>query len=411
MKNLYDAIVLGAGPSGMIAAIALARGGKKVAIAEKLSSVGAKLKATGGGRCNLSNTLVNEEFMVSFGKNGRFMQYALEAFDRFALERFLADIGVQTHAPDGFRIFPHSHSSQTIIDALSEAMSRAGVDIFINTKVLNLELQDDYHVITTQNDKFFSKNTVLATGALGYPALGAEGDGYRLAAALGHTTTKLYPAMMPLLAKESWVANCRADTIAKVEIRVNLKKHSKIKAIGDLIFTKNGIRGPVVLDIAREITPLFDECDEIPLLLNLTNGLNETQIQSALKTKALNTVECTAEDAASAVVALSVARELCILAGATPKESYAKLSGKTKQRLIQLLAKTPLTITGHDGFKNAMITRGGIKLSEIDAKTMQSKLTKGLYFCGEVVDIDGPCGGYNLQWAFSSGYLAGVSIL
>lgn len=411
MKNLYHVVVVGAGPSGMIAAITLARGGKTVAIVEKLSSIGAKLKATGGGRCNLSNTLTNEEFMARFGKNGRFMQHALETFDRFALVDFFKSIGVETHAPDGFRIFPHSHSSQTIIDALSEAMSRAGVEVFTNAKVANIAFQDGYHTITTQEHKLFSKNTILATGALGYPTLGAEGDGYDLAAALGHTTTKLYPAMMPLLTKESWVANCRADTIAKVEIRVDLKKHSKIKAVGDLIFTKNGIRGPVVLDMAREITPLFDEHHEIALLVNLTNGLNENQIQSALKAKTATIQGCTAKDAASAVVAPSVAKELCILAGAIPEDSYAKLSGEIKQRLIQLLAKTPLTITGHDGFKNAMITRGGIKLSEIDAKTMQSKLVAGLYFCGEVVDIDGPCGGYNLQWAFSSGYLAGVSIL
>ncbi|SFV70487.1 NAD(FAD)-utilizing dehydrogenases [hydrothermal vent metagenome] len=186
-----------------------------------------------------------------------------------------------------------------------------------------------------------------------------------------------------------------------------MKKHKKLRAKGDLIFTNHGIRGPVVLDFAREITPLLKKYSEVPLLLNLTKGKNEEQIQKHFKKEleknpSLNTLEIV-----STLLPLALSRELCNLAEIDTTLKYKKVDGKKRAKLISLLAWTPLTVNGHDGFKMAMITRGGISLKEIDPKTMQSRLIKGLYFCGEVMNLDGPCGGYNLQWSFASGYLAG----
>jgi len=393
----YDLIVIGAGAAGIMSAIVAARKNRSVLLLEKLPQIAAKLKATGGGRCNLTNTLSNENFMAKFGRDGRFMQDALANFDHNDLVKFFAEIGVDTHAPDGFRIFPSSHSSATIIKALEDEMNTLHVEIITNQKVEKI-LHEEAKVIglKTTTDTFKASNIIIATGGLGYPVLGAQGDGYEMAKNIGHSITQLSPAMMPLKTKEDWVANCRADTIAKVEIHVDMKKHKKLKAKGDLIFTKNGIRGPVVLDFAREITPLLQKYDEVPILMNLTKGKNQEQLSKYLKENSIYTL-----------LPKALAIEILNLAGINEEFKYSKISGLQKEKLLQLLAWTPLTINGHDGFKMAMITRGGIKLNEINPKTMQSKIIKGLYFCGEVMNLDGPCGGYNLQWSFASGFLAG----
>ncbi len=407
-KNTYDAIVVGSGAAGIISSIISARAGKKVLLLEKLSQIASKLKATGGGRCNLTNTLLNDDFMAKFGKNGRFMQDALADFDHKDLVRFFKDIGVETHAPDGFRVFPLSHSSVTIIKALKNEMQRLGVELRCDEKVQDFLIHDaQITAVKTLKSTFYTSHVILATGGLGYPILGAEGDGHSIVKDIGHTITQLHPAMMPLKTKETWVSECRADTIAKVQLRVDLKKYRKLKEKGDLIFTKTGIRGPVVLDFAREVTPLLEKYGEVPLLLNLTQGMNEEDITKHIKKEVFHNPHITFLEIVKGLLPDAISYELCKLCDINPNHTNKEIQGKSKAKLIQHLAWTPLTIIGHDGFKMAMITRGGIKLTEVNPKTMQSKLIKGLYFCGEIMNLDGPCGGYNLQWSFTSGVLAG----
>jgi len=412
----YDLIVIGAGAAGMMAAITAGRRGKRVLLLEKLSRIGAKLKATGGGRCNLSNTLSNEDFTEAFGKDGRFMRSALDSFDHHALRTFFGKIGVKTDAPDGFRIFPAGHNSQTVLDALSAEMGRVGVEVQCKQKVTKIRKVGKHLHITTgsktdtkEPTTYITSALILATGGKGYPQLGAEGDGYDLVADLGHTTTPIFPAMMPLKVAENWVEKCRADTIANAHIKVDIKKYKYLQARGDLIFTRQGIRGPVVLDFSREVTPLLAKETEVPILINMTKGMNEESLRNHIKQKHSDGIHYNTLELLQTLLPTSLSKVLCQLSDADPLLGFAKQKGATRERLIQLLAWTPLTITGHDGFGKAMITRGGIKLGEIDSHTMESKLVEGLYFCGEVVDLDGPCGGYNLQWAFSSGYLAGIS--
>ena len=411
MTKSYDIIVIGAGAAGMMAAVTSARDGKKVLLLEKLPLIGAKLKATGGGRCNLTNTMKNEDFMAKFGRNGRFMQDALRVFDHKALMRFFEEIGVETHAPDGFRVFPTSHSSQTIISAFEKEMQKLNIEVLTSQKVQKLlHSQNRVTGVQTNDEIFYAPNVIIATGGLGYPTLGAEGDGHNMAKEIGHKITDLHPAMMPLRTKEEWVKNCCADTIAKVELRIDIKKHNKFRADGDLIFTKSGIRGPVVLDAATEITPLLDKYSEVPILLNLTKGMNEEQITKHLKDEFAKNPHSSMSELVTTLLPSALSNELCLLAQIDPQTTYKKISGANRAKLIKLLAWTPLTVTGHEGFKMAMITRGGVDLKEIEPKTMQSKIISGLYFCGEIVNLDGPCGGYNLQWSFASGYLAGQLI-
>ncbi len=403
---MYDLIVIGGGACGIMGAISAAREGKKVLLLEKLSHIAAKLKATGGGRCNLTNTLPNESFMEKFGRDGRFMRDVLQRFDHRALREFMDSIGVATHAPDGFRIFPVGHSSQTIIDALRAEMERLGITVVTAAPVTALS-KEEYFTVTTPKGAFEAHHLLIATGGMGYPQLGAEGDGYRLAAMLGHSVTELFPAMMPLSTEEKWVSECRADTLPGVELRVDIKKYRKLKAVGDLIFTKEGIRGPVVLDFSREITPLLHSMERVPLLSNLVRGRNREELYGHIKAQLAKEPGASLSDILASLIPGSLATVICGMLGAEPAQGYSKLPGVLKEQLIDLLITMPLTITGHDGFAKAMITRGGISLKEIDPKSMESRLVGGLYFCGEVVDIDGPCGGYNLQWSFASGFVAG----
>jgi hypothetical protein len=405
---MYDLIVIGSGAAGIMAAITAKQNGNSVLLVEQQSKIAPKLKATGGGRCNLTNTLNNDEFISHFGKSGRFIASAIDKFDYKKLTSFMASIGVATHAPDGFRVFPTTHSSQTIIDALLNHIQKIGVELQCKTKVINIQKLNDIFEINCNDIQYKSKNLLIASGGKGYENLGASGDGFKFASQLGHKITSLYPAMMPLFVKDTWVQNCRADTVAKVQMSVNIKKYKKLNASGDLIFTKNGIRGPVVLDFAREITPLFDTYDEIPILCNLIKGKNEDDLINFLKEQASLNPSFTVLQHLEKILAKSIVLQLANMINIDCEVTYKNLKGSSKAEFIKILCKTPLTITGHDGFRLAMITRGGISLKDIDSKTMQSKLISGLYFAGEVVDIDGPCGGYNLQWAFSSGNLAGM---
>jgi len=405
----FDAIIIGSGAAGMMSAITAARLGKKVLLLEKLPKIGAKLKATGGGRCNLTNTLDNEDFMKRFGKNGRFMRDALNLFDHNQLTEFFAKLGVQTHAPDGYRVFPITHKSTSIISALEEEMLKLNILIKCSNSVKTIDIsRTDTKSVSTDSTQYFTKNIIIATGGLGYSILGANGDGYNFAKKLGHNISDLSPAMMPLHVSETWVKNCRADTIPKVTIKVDLPKFKKLKASGDLIFTKNGIRGPVILDFARYLTLLLKTNDKVPILINLTKGMNEEQIRVHLKNQATKNPDKSILEHISSLLPIAISKELCIMSEININNIFSNIEGIKKDKLIKILAWTPLHVCGHDGFEKAMITRGGISLKEINPKTMQSKLVKGLYFCGEVVDLDGPCGGYNLQWSFSSGYLAGL---
>jgi len=407
-KSIKNVIVIGAGASGMMASIIASRNGDRVVLLEKLSSIGTKLKATGGGRCNLTNTLPKDIFMEHFGRDGRFMRDALNAFNNNDLREFFLSIGVETDAPDGFRVFPIGHSAKTILNALQKEMDNLGVEIYCNQSVKNIDIKDDIKIVSTESHIFKAEKIVIATGGLGYPKLGAEGDGFRLAKNMGHKITPLYPAMMPLQTKEDWVSRCRADTIPKVEMRVDIKKYRKLSAKGDLIFTKNGIRGPVVLDFSREITPILDKLGEVPIVMNLTKGLNAEDIRIKFNKTLLDKPDILVIDLVQTLLPSAISLALCDEVNADPNITFKKLSGVVRDSLISTLVWTPLTIIGHNGFDMAMITRGGVSLKDINPKTMESKVVNGIYFCGEVINIDGPCGGYNLQWAFSSGFLVGV---
>jgi len=321
----------------------------------------------------------------------------------------LNEIGVETNSPDGFRIFPKTHQSTTIIDALKKELQRLEINISLNSHVTKI-ISENQKVIGVEVDNrtiYYGENIILATGGLGYPSLGATGDGFKLSAELGHKITPLYPAMLPLFTKERWQSSCRADTIPNVEIKINLPKYKRYKINGDLIFTSTGLRGPIILDFSREITPLLDKYKEIPISINMLVGKSENNIFQYLKKAHKNNPNLTIITHLNKFLPISLLNQLAILLNIDLNISFNKLNGEMRDRFIKIIFQVPFNIIGHNGFKSAMITRGGISLKEINPKTMESKIIENLYFCGEIIDLDGMCGGYNLQLAFSTGYLAG----
>jgi predicted Rossmann fold flavoprotein len=403
----YDLLVVGAGPAGLMAAITAADRGGRVIVCEQMPRPGLKLLASGGGRCNLTNTLPVDELMARFGRTGRFMAPALEKLDAEELRKFFLGLGVPTHAPDGFHVFPVSHQARSVQEALVRTAREKGVLLLCNRAVTGLWLEEGaLRGVETAQGRLPALRVLIACGGQSYPGLGGTGGGYALAAEAGHDITPLYPAMVPLLTRETWPATCRAHTIPAAQIWVNLPKLSRIRGRGDLIFTRTGLAGPVVLDLAREISPLLERHGSVPLLLNLTRGLSETDWIVRLEPKAGESL--TVSQVLQAVLPPPLVELFGQWAGDIGRRRLTELARQKRLALARLLAQTPLEVVGTEGFPKAMVTRGGVSLKQINPHTLESKLLPNLAFAGEVVDLDGPCGGYNLQWAFASGHLVGV---
>lgn len=409
-NQIIDLLVIGGGASGLMAAIGAARQGASVLVCEKMKKPGMKILASGGERCNVTNTLDHKTYIEHFGKQGRFMQSAMDTLGNERIQTLFQSFGIETMSRDGFRVFPSSHKSQTVLDGLLNELKRLDVPILTETPVLDLKKSGRHWLIKTKSISHIAKCVVLSTGGLTYPWLGSDGQGYSFAEALGHKCVERHPGGVPLKTKETWTANCRADTIGKAHIKVNMKKHNKIGKTGDVIFTNYGIAGPVVLDLAREITPLVDKYGEVPITLSLRPKMTQQDWQDLIATwKTKNHSQKSLVSLLKNKLPESICIELCRMVNIDPDHPLLAVSPARINDLIAVLNATPLTVNGSMGYKLAFITRGGIKLKEICNKTLESKILPGLYLCGEVVDLDGPCGGYNLTWAFSSGYLAGIS--
>jgi len=405
-RELLDVVIVGGGASGMLCAISAARQGRRVVLCEKSSSLGRKLLASGGERCNLSNTLSRDEFMERVGRDGRFMGPALDQLGGDKLREFFHGIGVPTVVHDGFRVWPETRKSKSVLAGLVAELERLEVPLALGCTVERTEFVDGHFRIQHDGGVFESTELVIATGGLALPGSGASGGGYAFAESLGHRTTPRYPAGVPLVAAEDWTARCTMHTIGKAELQVALKKPAQRVYKGDLIFTKSGLRGPVVLDMSREVSALLEKHAEVPLWMNLCRGKNQEDWRVIFKEWSRGKPAPLTERL-SEHLPLELSEVLCELSGISTGTELHRLSGGSRDELIRILVKTPLTITGTTGYEGAFVTRGGVRLKDVNPETLESKLQPGLYLCGEVLDLDGPCGGFNLQWAFASGFLAG----
>lgn len=408
MSDTVDMAIVGCGPAGMMAAISAASAGKAVAIFEQLPAPASKLLATGGGRCNLTNTFPVDVFMSRFGRNGLFMKPAMATMDQKHFIRFLAEIGIQTHSEDGLRVFPASNNAQSVADALLRRIEQLKVRIFTSTRVLGLEIENGRCIgVRTQAGTTRAQFTLLSTGGRGYPRLGGSTSGYELAASAGHNIVQPEPALVPLIAADKWCGELAGVSIELAEITVRISARQFETSEGALLFTHKGISGPAALNISGTIAQLLTRQGGVDIAVNLAPVRSREQWLAEF-------ARWHTEHGPKQVVKLlaehmprALADKLCDMANLAPPIKAATVPGPARTRLAHLIGATPLTITKTEGFDHAMVTRGGVSLKEVDPETLESKLLPGLLFAGEILDLDGPTGGFNLQWAFSSGWLAG----
>jgi hypothetical protein len=393
----------------MVAAISASRLGKRVLICEQSGRLGIKLLASGGERCNLSNTLSSEDFMGRVGPTGRFMGPALDRLGGPKLREFFAEIGLETVVLDGFRVWPIDRKSVSVLRVLVEELERSDVQVRLNCRVTQTKATADGFEIQHSAGTDHAHKLLLATGGLALPKSGASGEGYSFAESFGLRCTPRYPAGVPFVTVEDWPARCTAHTIGKAHVKVDMPKHARIARTGDLIFTRQGLRGPVVLDLSRDISPLLDRYETVPLVMNLCSGMNQEDWQGLFK-KWRKQANAPLSERLAEHLPLEVHQAICEMVPVEPSLPIHSLPGAQRDELIRLLVHTPITVSGTTGYTGAFVTRGGVRLKDVRPETLESKVQPGLYLCGEVLDLDGPCGGFNLQWAFASGYLAGMGL-
>lgn len=410
-KTNKEVLVLGAGPAGLMAAIAAARHGAHVKVLERMSEPALKLQASGGGHCNITNTLDSDTFMEHLGRQGRFAEPALRVMGSKELREFFVKLGVPTHSTDGFHVYPVSNKATDVLEALLTEARRLKVDLRTSMQVVEL-VGDAERVrgVKLSKGSMAADAVIIATGSCGYPALGGNDSGYALARSVGHTMAPLAPALVPLITRERWPAEFAGTSVEDARIWIDLPGHSKEGLRGSLLFTHNGISGPAVLDLSGAVARLLTKQFAVPLRIDLLPAETVSHTVDKIdRWRAKDGKKTVAKLLAAEGLTLALARQILLLAGAEPDVIAAQLPADIRDPLAKLLHAVPLSARDTEGFKRAMVVRGGIALRDITPDTLESERMWGLYFAGEVVDIDGPCGGYNLQWAFASGWLAGLA--
>jgi hypothetical protein len=407
---MTDVAIVGAGPAGLTAAIFAARAAARVVVCEHLPRAGAKLLASGGGRCNVTNTASEAQFVAAFGRQGRFILPALRGMDGPALRRFLFDLGVGTHAADGFHVFAATGRAADVLAVLLRECRRLGVAIRLHDRVSALRLAGGrVEGVETAHGPLAAPAVIVACGGKGYRGLGGTGDGYVLARQAGHDVTEPVPALVGLVTKDRWPAACSGVSVPAVRLRIDLPRWRGQAAAGDVLFAHRGLSGPAALDLSGAVAELLRKHQAVPLALELLPGTTAGSWQQRFDAWQRDAGRKHIRNLLGALLPRRLADALCRLAGDLGDTPAAELPRAGREALIRLLTAAPLTVTATAGFEKAMVTRGGVALKQVDPRTLASRLLRGLYFAGEVLDLDGPSGGYNLQWAFSSGRLAGVS--
>jgi hypothetical protein len=408
-----DIVVIGAGPAGLMAAVAAGSAGARITVCEQLDRPGAKLLVTGGGRCNLTNTANVDDFCAAFGRQGRFMRPALEAMGPAGLRDFFQGLAVPTVCTDGFHVFPKSNRAADVAAALKRECARLGVCFRFDARVTELEVADGriLGVHTSSGESLPARAAIIATGGASYPELGGTGGGYALARQAGHHLIAPAPALVALKTRETWPAACAGVTIPNARLWIDLPRRRQ-SGTGELLFTQTGISGPAVLDLSGSVTALLAAQPAVPLRLSLCAEVRADEWLRRFDQWRRDEGARSLRNLLARHLPRAVAEAVCGVAlggsaGGSGRPRAAELSPAHAKALADALTAGRLAATGSAGFDRAMVTRGGVALKQVDPKTLESRLVVGLHFAGEVLDLDGPCGGYNLQWAFSSGRLAG----
>ena len=406
-------VVIGGGAAGLMAAVIAGREGGKVTLLEKMNYVGKKMGITGKGRCNITNACDMSEFIKNTPGNGKFLYGAYERFTNEDLLQLLHDAGLETKVERGGRVFPASDSALDVRNTFMKLMKHYGVDVHLEEPVKKILVNDGVVTgVVTDKETYHADAVVIATGGKSYPATGSTGDGYILAAEVGHKITDIRPSLVPIVTEESWVKDLMGLSLRNVELSVVAKNKVQAKMFGEMMFTHFGITGPIVLSLSHTVGKLMRKKNigTIGLDINLKPALSPETLDKRLqkdfdlysKKQIINGMK---DLLPSRLIPLIIE-----LAGIDPQKPINQISKEERQQIGYMLQHMPLTVKGLRPVEEAIVTAGGISLKEFNPKTMESKLVKGLYGAGEVLDIDAFTGGYNLQAAFSTGYVAAMHI-
>lgn len=411
MENRYDIIIAGAGAAGMIAAIAASDGQRKILLVEKMDQPGRKLRITGKGRCNLTNTAPIRDFITHIAPDGRFMRNAFSLFFNTELMEFFESRGVPLVVERGNRVFPKSGKSLDIFLAMIKSIEAdLNIKVLKNNRVTDIVTYDGHisGVVLQNGGLVHCRNLVMATGGCSYPATGSTGDGYNLLRKVGHSVSEPVPALVPLVCAEKIPEELVGFTLKNVELSICHSSGKKICShFGEMTFTPDGIGGPITLSASRDVSRILHGGETLTASIDLKPALNEEVLDKKLITDLNANGTRILKDA----MRLWLPAEIIPFALSNIKiEHYKRLNqinAAERRKLLQLLKGLTLTITDTRGFDEAIITQGGVSCKEVNPKTFESKLVKGLHIVGELLDLDADTGGYNLQIAFSSGYAAG----
>lgn len=405
-------IVIGGGAAGMFAAIQAAKKGHQVVLLEKNEKLGKKIYITGKGRCNITNACDTEELFQNVMRNNKFLYSAFYTCSNYQVMDFFESNGLPIKTERGERVFPQSDHSSDVIAVLQRVLKQEGVEIHLYTEVKKISIKEgQVNGVFLADGSFLSgEQVIVATGGCSYVTTGSTGDGYRFAKEAGHKVTKLTPALVPFETTEPWIKELQGLSLRNVSVKIEKNGKVLYDAFGEMLFTHYGVSGPLFLSASSVVNDYEDKMP-LHLTIDLKPALEEEQLDKRILRDFEENQNRQFKNAVQKLFPAKLIPVMIRLSGISPEKKVNEITREERQGFVKLIKAFPLTLSRLRDFNEAIITRGGVSVKEINPSTMESKLVKGLYFAGEVLDLDALTGGFNLQIAWSTGYLAGDSIL
>lgn len=405
----YDVLIIGCGPSGSFAGIFASERRKKVAIVDKNKEICKKLLLTGKGKCNLTNmNEINEEFFGKY-RNGKFLINVFYQFSNNDLFEFFENNNLKLKIDSGKRVYPESEKAEDVVETIRKILDRNKVKIFLKEKAIDVEKIKDGFKIVTNKRIFKTQKIIIATGGKSFPQTGSEGDGFIFAEKFGHTIIKPVPALCGIEIEEDFVKKWQGITLKNVKISAYLNSKKIGEEFGEVLFTHYGISGPAILNLSGDIS---ENCNKgkIRIIINFKPALNGEKLDNRLKREIGNNPNKMIKTLLKNFLPSGIIDEFIIQINIDPLKRANQITRKERELIVKNFLNFSLTVKRVRPFHESMVTRGGVCIDEINPKTMESKIVKGLFFAGEVIDVDGKTGGYNLQMCFSTGYVAGINV-
>ena len=403
-------LIVGGGAAGLMAGIAAAQNDSQVIIFEKMRIPGKKMLITGKGRCNITNVCELQEFIKNIPGNGKFLNSALRAFNNEDVVNFFNSHGLATKVERGGRVFPVSDKAKDVVDTMTKVFYSLQGKIISDCKVLELIIQDNKAIgIKTVNGQFFGDKIIVAAGGASYPGTGSDGSGAKLCAKAGHTIVPLKPSLVPLESDYPYVEELQGLSLRNVNVTLLADGKKLAEEFGEMLFTHYGVSGPVILSMSNLAAKALDKKQQVELSIDLKPALNIEKLDARVQRDFSQYSKKQLSNGLKDLLPQSMISVVCDMAFLAEEKFINQISKEERKRLVATLKNFVVPITGTRPLAEAIVTAGGVSVKEINPKTMESKLINGLYFAGEVIDIDGYTGGFNLQAAFSTGYAAGLA--